>query len=323
MTELADERPQLILVVDDDVDIVRFVEVNLRLQGFEVLVANDGEAALGLVEQHRPDLAIVDWMMPQVDGLELTRRLRADPMTSALPVIMLTAKGMTVDKVHGLSAGADDYLVKPFDTLELVARVRSMLRRNQEFREVSPLTGLPGNSRILREIQDRARSGTDYAVCHIDIDRFKSVNDAYGFLRGDEFIAALARSLHRAMVEVDLPPAFLGHVGGDDFIVVCTPDQVFPLTQKAVVDFEAAADTLYDPVDARRGYLELTDRRGQVRRANLVTISIGVALSTSRVYTNPREIIAVASEMKSVAKTQPGSYVAVDRRRSPGEPAVT
>jgi len=316
MTEALPEKPELILVVDDDEDINRFVAINLRLQGFEVLQARDGEEALQLIEQHRPDLAIVDLMMPRVDGLELTRRLRADPLMNALPIIMLTARGMTVDKVVGLTAGADDYLVKPFDTLELVARVRSTLRRNQEFREVSPLTGLPGNSRIIREINDRARGGTDYAVCHIDIDRFKSVNDAYGFLRGDEFIAALARSLHRAVVGVGLPPAFLGHVGGDDFIVVCTPDQVRPLTHQAVVDFEATADGLYDEEDSKRGYLELTDRRGHVQRANLVTISIGVALSTNRVYADPREVIAVASEMKGVAKTQPGSYVAVDRRKT-------
>ena len=196
--------------------------------------ASDGQEALEVIERQRPDLAVVDLMMPRIDGLELTRRLRADPMTSALPVIMLTAKGMTVDKVHGLSAGADDYLVKPFDTAELVARVSSTLRRNKEFREVSPLTGLPGNSRIRREISDRVRSGVDYAVGYIDIDRFKSVNDRYGFVRGDEFISALARSLHRAVVAIGLPPAFLGHVGGDDFVIVCTPSQVRPLTSRAV-----------------------------------------------------------------------------------------
>ncbi|HEY2949427.1 MAG TPA: response regulator [Micromonosporaceae bacterium] len=311
----------LVLVVDDDDDIVRFVEVNLRLHGFEVLVAHDGQEALELVEKHRPDLAVVDLMMPRMDGLELTRRLRADPMTAALPIVMLTAKGMTVDKVVGLTAGADDYLVKPFDTLELIARVRSTLRRNQEFREVSPLTGLPGNNRILGEIANRVRGGAEYAVCHFDIDRFKSVNDAYGFVRGDEFITALARSLHRAVVAVGLPPAFLGHIGGDDFVVVCAPQQVRPLTKKAVGDFEANADELYDPTDAERGYLELTDRRGTVQRANLVTISIGVALSTARRFADPREVIAVAAEMKTVAKTQPGSYVAVDRRRGGPEPA--
>jgi diguanylate cyclase (GGDEF)-like protein len=223
---------------------------------------------------------------------------------------------MTVDKVVGLTAGADDYLVKPFDTLELIARVRSTLRRNQEFREVSPLTGLPGNTRILREIADRVRGGTDYAVCYLDIDRFKSVNDAYGFARGDEFITMLARSLHRAVVAAGLPPAFLGHVGGDDFVVVCSPQQMAQLVERAIVDFEQSADTLYDPGDAKRGYLELSDRRGQVRQANLVTISVGVALSTYRRFTDPHEVVSVATEMKSVAKTQPGSYVAVDRRTS-------
>lgn len=305
---------QLILVVDDDPDIARFVEVNLTLQGFEVIVAYDGEQALTVIGERQPDLAVVDLMMPKVDGLELTRRLRANPLTAPIPIIMLTARGLTVDKVLGLTAGADDYLVKPFDTLELVARVNSTLRRNQEYREVSPLTGLPGNTRILREIGDRVRSGTEYAVCHIDIDRFKGVNDAYGFGRGDEFISALARSLHRAVVEVGLPPAFVGHIGGDDFVLVCTPDQVRDLTTKAVVDFEAAADRLYDLDDARRGYLEISDRKGNIRQVNLVTLSIGVALSGSRHYTDPREVVAAASEMKTVAKSQPGSYVAVDRR---------
>jgi diguanylate cyclase (GGDEF)-like protein len=308
----------LVLVVDDDEDIARFVEVNLKLHGFEVLLAADGAEALEVIARRRPDLAVVDVMMPNIDGLELTRRLRADPMTAALPVIMLTAKGLTVDKVVGLTAGADDYLVKPFDTSELIARVRSTLRRNQEFREVSPLTGLPGNARIQREIADRIRGGVDYAVAYIDIDRFKSVNDVYGFVRGDEFISALARSLHRAVVGAGLPPAFLGHVGGDDFVVVCTPDQVLPLTTRAVEDFERTADEIYDPRDAQRGYVEVPDRRGGVQRAHLVTLSVGVAQSTAtgRSFTDPRQVIEVATEMKHVAKTQPGSYVAVDRRRS-------
>ncbi len=304
----------LILVVDDDQDIARFVQVNLTLQGFDVVVAHDGEQALAVVNERQPDLALVDLMMPKVDGLELTRRLRANPLTASMPIIMLTARGMTVDKVLGLTAGADDYLVKPFDTLELVARVNSTLRRNQEYREVSPLTGLPGNTRILREITDRVKGGTAYAVCHIDIDRFKGVNDAYGFARGDEFISALARSMHRAVVEVGLPPAFLGHIGGDDFVLVCTPEQVRPLTTRTVEDFEAAADRLYDPVDSARGYLEIPDRKGNIRIVNLVTLSIGVALSTNRNFTDPREVVSAASEMKSVAKSQPGSYVAMDRR---------
>ncbi len=308
--------PEVILVVDDDQDIARFVEINLQMHGFTVVLAHDGEQALQMVSEHRPDLAVIDLRMPKLDGLELTRRLRADPMTTALPIIMLTAKGQTVDKVVGLTAGADDYLVKPFDTAELVARVHSTLRRNQEYREVSPLTGLPGNTRILREIADRVRGGTPYAVCVFDIDRFKSVNDAYGFGRGDEFIAVLASCLHGSVRAAGLPPAFLGHIGGDDFVIVCAPEQVRAITSQAVEDFEQAADQLYDPIDAERGYLELTDRRGTIQQPKLVTISVGVALSTRRTFTDPREVITVANEMKQVAKNQPGSFVAYDRRRS-------
>ncbi len=313
-----EERPDLILVVDDDQDIASFVEFNLKMQGYEVVRARDGEEALEIMQTQRPDLAVVDWMMPRMDGVQLTQRLRAEPLTSALPVIMLTAKSMTVDKVVGLTAGVDDYLVKPFDTAELIARVSSTLRRNKEFREVSPLTGLPGNARVRREIADRMKAGGEYSVGYIDIDRFKSVNDVYGFDRGDEFITTLARSLHRAVTAVGPPSIFLGHIGGDDFVFICTPDQVLPLTKRAVTDFEQAADQLYDQQDAARGYIEVPDRRGNKNRAALVTLSIGVAQATvdGRRFTDPRVVIAVASEMKKVAKSQPGSYVAIDRRRT-------
>jgi diguanylate cyclase (GGDEF)-like protein len=316
-----EERPDLILVVDDDPDIAGFVAFNLEMHGYEVMRARDGQEALEQMETRRPDLAVIDWMMPRMDGVELTQKLRSEPLTSALPVIMLTAKSMTVDKVLGLTAGVDDYLVKPFDTAELIARVSSTLRRNKEFREVSPLTGLPGNARVRREIADRMKAGGEYSVGYIDIDRFKSVNDVYGFDRGDEFIIALAHSLHRAVAAVSSPSIFLGHIGGDDFVFICRPEQVLPLTQRAVTDFEQAADRLYDPDDAKRGYIEVPDRRGNKNRAALVTLSIGVAQATAegRRFTDPRVVIAVASEMKKVAKSQPGSYVAIDRRRSDSE----
>ena len=316
-----EEKPDLILVVDDDEDIASFVAFNLKVHGFEVMRARDGLQALDIMETRRPDLAVVDWMMPNMNGVELTRRLRAEPLTSALPVIMLTAKSMTSDKVAGLRSGVDDYLVKPFDTAELVARVTATLKRNKEFREVSPLTGLPGNSRVRREIHDRMKAGGEYSVGYIDIDRFKSVNDVYGFDRGDEFITALARSLHKAVTTIGPPSIFLGHIGGDDFVFICAPDQVLPLTKRTVTDFEQAADQLYDQGDAERGYIEVPDRRGNKNKAALVTLSIGVAQATveGRKFTDPRVVIAVASEMKKVAKSQPGSYVAIDRRRAGGE----
>ena len=314
MTSPEEPRPH-ILVVDDDKDITGFLATSLRVEGFDVTVAHDGATALELVRQQEPDLVVLDLMMPDVDGMEVTRRLRADPMTSTLPIIILTAKGQTPDKVVGLRAGADDYLVKPFDTLELLARIETTLRRHRESREVSPLSGLPGNQRILREVRERLRAGNAFAVCYCDIDGFKAVNDAYGFARGDEFIVLLAQKLLAAVMKRQ--HAFLGHVGGDDFVVICDPDDVRPITEEAVSEFESAADGLYDEEDRRRGYVNVKSRRDGVKEVGLVTVSIGVALSTRRPYTDPRQIVADATEMKGVAKSQPGSYVAVDRRAVP------
>ncbi|HEU0132938.1 MAG TPA: response regulator [Mycobacteriales bacterium] len=305
-----------VLVVDDDTDIARFIEINLRLEGFDVRVAHDGEQAEQSIDEETPDLVLLDVMMPKVDGVELCRRLRANPATANLPVIMLTAKSLSADKVVGLTAGADDYIIKPFDTLELVARVRSTLRRNAEMRAVSPLTGLPGNHRIEEELADRVLKAQPFAVLYLDLDNFKAFNDCYGFLRGDEVITLLATAARRAVMEAGEPAPFLGHIGGDDFVVVCLPDQAEPLAKRVVDVFDSSAPRLHDAQDADRGYIEVTDRQGKARRFPLVSVSIGIAMSGNRMFADKREVVDVATEMKKVAKTTVGSSIAIDRRSS-------
>src|SRR4051794_29271432 len=308
-----------VLVVDDDVDIARFIEVNLRLEGFDVLVAHDGQEALEVIGDVLPDIALVDVMMPRIDGVELTRRLRSDPLTASLAVIMLTAKSLSVDKVVGLTAGADDYIIKPFDTLELIARVRSTLRRNAEMRAVSPLTGLPGNHRINEEIASRAADDKHFAVCHVDLDNFKAFNDRYGWMRGDDVITMLAATLKQAGSEVIGAQPFIGHVGGDDFVIICEPDQVETLTSEVIERFDADVSLLHDPDDVRARTITIVDRQGNERHYPLVSVSIGVAMTGRRRYADYRAIVAVATEMKTVAKGHAGSAVAIDRRTDPVE----
>jgi len=302
-----------ILVADDDRDIGRFVELNLTLEGFDVELVHDGAEALRRAIADPPDLIVLDVMMPVMDGVEVVRRLRAQAATAAVPVVMLTAKSLSADKVVGLTAGADDYIVKPFDTLELVARVRTTLRRTADNRAVSPLTGLPGNHRIDIEIASRAALGKPYAVCHVDLDEFKSFNDAYGFLRGDELLLALSQCLLDVASNEGDPPVFVGHVGGDDFVAVCTPEQAEPMCDELVKVFDAVVPGFYEADDLSRGFLEVTDRRGELRQHPLVSVSVGVAVYTGG-DRDHRAVIAAASEMKGVAKTQTGSVVAVDRR---------
>ena len=302
-----------ILVVDADEVVGRYVGQTLREEGWAVELVSDGAAGLDRAVGKAPDLVLLDAQLPDLDGLAVLRRLRSHPATASVPVVLLSGLGAAADRVAGLAAGADDYLVKPFDTLELVARVRNTLRRTADIRAVSPLTGLPGNHRIEVEIAGRAGSGTAYAVCHVDLDEFKGFNDAYGFQRGDELLLLLSRCLLTAAGEAGQPAAFVGHIGGDDFAVVCAPEQAEPLCHGVVAAFDAAVAARYDPVDAARGWLEVTDRRGVLRRHRLVAVSIGVANQVGG-DRDHRAVIAAATEMKTLAKATPGSLVAVDRR---------
>lgn len=312
---------ETILVADNEPDILRFVEVNLRLEGFDVVMAQDGDEALDKAFRTRPALILLDIMMPRTDGFEVCRRLRADVRTSHVPVIILTAKSLTVDKVVGLTAGADDYVLKPFDPMELVARVRTTLRRAGDLRSSSPLTGLPGNHRIGQEIARRLAEHEGVAVVYADLNSFKAYNDHYGFIRGDEVIVATAEILRGALDRHAGEEGFIGHIGGDDFMLVCPPDVVTAVCQDVVGEFDHRIRDYYDPEDLERGYLEVVDRRGTLQRYPVLSIALGVATNERRHITDHRELVETATEMKVFLKQRDeGSAYAVDHRSGEAPP---
>ena len=305
--------PETILVVDDDPDIARFVEVNLRSAGYEVSVAGDGEEALERAMEIRPDLVLLDVMMPRLDGFEVAQRLRKNPQTANTSIIMLTAKALSSDKVTGLQSGADDYIIKPFDPIELLARVKGTLRRAKEMRNLSPLTGLPGNIRIQEEIERQVREHRPFAVLYVDLDNFKTYNDKYGFVRGDRLIQGTARMIQDAVMAND-HDGFIGHVGGDDFVAVVEPD-VAEDVAKAVCDrFDTDRALYYEDDDLDRGFVRMEDRKGVEQDIPLVGVSVGIATTSKRAFAHYGEAVAVATEMKQFAKRDGGSSYAVDRR---------
>src|SRR6266508_3470262 len=302
-----------VLVVDDDPDVARFVEVNLRSAGYEVTVASNGEEGFDKAVELRPDLVLLDVMMPKLDGFEVAQRLRRDPRTSSSSIIMLTAKALSSDKVLGLSSGADDYIIKPFDPVELLARVKGTLRRAREMRALSPLTGLPGNIRVQEDIRRRVAEEEPFALLYCDLDHFKAYNDGYGFVRGDRAIQALARVLIEVAQDLIGPDAFVGHVGGDDFVVICSPEDAERVASQICAIFDTQAPLLYDPADAERGSIQVRDRQGNLRSFPLLSISIGVATTSTRRFEHFGEVVAIATEMKQVAKRDTRSSFAVDR----------
>jgi diguanylate cyclase (GGDEF)-like protein len=306
--------PETILVVDDDPDIARFVEVNLRSAGYDVAVAGDGEEAIDKAMDLRPDLVLLDVMMPRIDGFEVAQRLRKNPQTANTSIIMLTAKALSADKVTGLQSGADDYIIKPFDPIELLARVKGTLRRAKEMRNLSPLTGLPGNIRIQEEIERQVREGRDFAVLYSDLDNFKAYNDQKGFVRGDRLIQATARLIQDAVVEHAGAEGFVGHVGGDDFVAVVQPEVAEEVAKRIAERFDEARTDFYEPDDLERGFVRVEDRKGVLQDVPLVAVSIGIASTSKRRFAHYGEAVAVATEMKSFAKRDAGSSYAVDRR---------
>ncbi len=306
-----------VLVVDDDPFIARLLEIELRAAGYDVRVAGDGARALELARERCPELVLADVMMPNMDGFELTRHLRQDSRTASVSVIMLTARGLSADKLEGFAVGADDYIVKPFDTPELLARIRGALRRSREMRAQSPLTGLPGNVCIADEIEQRCLAKASFAVLYADLDNFKAYNDHYGFMRGDLVIQATARILQDVVLDLAGKDSFVGHVGGDDFVIVCDAALAPAIAGRVVERFDVEMVRLYDPEDRERGEIEVTNRRGEVQRFPLVTVSIGVATTDRRTFAHYAEAVAVATEMKSFTKKAgEGSSWAVDRRTS-------
>ena len=309
---------ELVLVADDDEDIVRFVEVNLRLEGFEVVTAADGKEALEQALEISPDLVLLDIMMPEMDGFQVCQSLRANSQTKHIPVIMLTARSLSADKVVGLTAGADDYIIKPFDPIELVARVKSALRRVREMRSVNPLTQLPGNVQVQEEVAARVASGQPFALMYVDLDNFKAFNDHYGFLRGDEAIKSLAASVEDAVRAQG--GGFVGHVGGDDFVVLVQPEVSERVAQLIIASWDEKVPRLYDPEDLERGYIQVVDRRNQSHRYGVSTVSIGIASNANKPISSHWEASEIATEMKRFAKRDQRSSYALDRRADSPSP---
>jgi DNA-binding response OmpR family regulator len=172
---------QRVLVADDDPHIRQLLEVTLRSDGYEVICASNGHDLVRLAQERVPGLILVDLMMPQMDGYEAIRQMRNDTRTAHIPMLILTARSRSGDVVVGFETGADDYIAKPFDVSELLARVKSHLRRAAQRPVLNPLTGAPGGVLFAQELRHRMARGAPLALLYADLDNFKAFNDAYGF----------------------------------------------------------------------------------------------------------------------------------------------
>ena len=305
-----------ILIADDDPYIRQLLELALSEDGYAVVSASDGHELVRLAQDRAPSLILVDLAMPGMDGYEAIRQLRNDTRTAHVPMLILTARTDAKDIVTGFETGADDYIVKPFDITELLARVKSHLRRSAQRPVRNPLTGLPGGVLLAQAIHQRLARKTPFALLYADLDNFKAFNDIYGFSRGDQAILFVASIIQRVMAAHGSADDSIGHIGGDDFAMLITPDRAEQICRALISTFDEEVLQLYDPEDRQRGYISGADRYGILRRFSLMSISIGVVTTHRRGFSDQESLTRVAAEMKHHAKEQPGSTFAVDQRTS-------
>ena len=304
-----------ILIVDDDPDILDVLRLTIPEEEYEVVEARDGQQALDKIYERPPDLIILDYIIPKINGQEVCQKLKKDILLRHLPVIMLTGKGDVKDKVKGLDAGADDYIVKPFEPEELLARIRMTLRRSQIDLDAAPLTRLPGNVSIFNEIDRRIKSGEKFAVGYVDLDKFKMFNDKYGFTWGDRVIQESARVVIKAVEQKGDSDDFIGHIGGDDFVIVTSVKKIDQICKQIIKKFDKATKHLYNPQDQKRGYITGKDRQGKVVKVGLITISIGVVTNKHRQFTHVARVAEIGAELKEYAKKQKGNSYVKDKRK--------
>jgi diguanylate cyclase (GGDEF)-like protein len=302
----AEQSPTL-LVVDDEPDIRRVLDAVLCENGYRAVCAGTGAEALALAQKESFDLIILDLLLPDLDGFAVLGALRARPASALPPIILLSARDSAPEKVRGLQLGADDYVTKPFSADELLARVRAALRRRELEGGANPSTRLPGNVAIERAIRRRIENNLPFAVCYSDLDNFKAYNDTYGFLKGDAVIHQTAHVLLAAVEQEGNQDDFVGHIGGDDFVVITTPDRAEQVCARAIEAFDALAPLFYDAETRARGHIDAHDRQGRPTRFPLVSLSIAVVSNAQRAILHLAEVAQRSVELKKRAKEIVGS----------------
>jgi GGDEF domain-containing protein len=287
----------------------------LLADSFRVVLFSSIQSSLDYIYSSMPDLMIVESMGVNDSSTKgILNDLKNDPIFGQIPIMVITEDEMVSSNCHCLIA--DDYVRRSSLEAEARARVELCLQRSARFVEINPLTRLPGNIAILKQIQSRLDSGEVFAVAWVDLDDFKPFNDKYGFARGDEVLRMVGRVILNTVKEEQPVNSFVGHIGGDDFVFIVKYEAVGAVSEKIIKNFDGIISIFYDDEDRTRGYIESSDRSGNNLFFPIISLSIGIAHNNLMRFSLSVEITEIASEMKRYSKLTPGSCYKVDKRTS-------
>lgn len=281
--------------------------------GLSVSAVATATDVASLLNRSFPACLVLESGAEGAEIVALVAALKEDAFTSIVPLVVLVPDGEKALSVECLAAGADEVIHHGLPDREKALRLEQVLKRADRDVSVHPTTRLPGTNHIARDMQRRLEINQEFAVCYADLDHFKEFNDRYGYAFGDGVIRMLSRIL-RDVVRGLGPGGFVGHIGGDDFIFNLPMEHLEVTCDEIIKLFDTLIPYQYTEEDRKAGYFLGKDRRGQIHRIPLMTLSIGVVTNQFASFEHTGQISELAAEMKTYAKTLPGSVYVVDRR---------
>lgn len=306
-----------IMLVDDDVDLAELIKTKLVAEGHQAFVINTGEGAFELAKRVKPDICILDIMLPGVTGYQICRKLRKDPELYRCAVLILTALGEEPEILHGLEQGADDYLVKPFKLDRLVDKIASLSSLLMAVETRNRATSMPGTDAIKREINHQLARNNPIATVYVDMAGFKHFCAARGQEGQQQAMEFMSRQLTGLARDAGFYECFLAHMGGEHFVVLLKLEDYDRFARMLIEQFDDRVKQLYTRQELDQGYIIAVDKRGQEVRCPLMALSVGVAHTQYRQFKSAKKMFEVLAQVRQMAQPSSGkSVVFVDRRRS-------
>jgi len=290
-----------IVVVDDDPNLGLIVSVLFKNFNYEIISLFTGAELLDYVHGNKPDLILLDLKLPDSNGFELCKKLRDNPYISDVPIIIVSGVAEVDSRVDLIETGADDYISKPFDVRELRARVNRIMKRKKIDISLNPLTSLPGSPAIEEFARKKMVSNSNFGFAYIDADNFKAYNDVYGYAKGDEVIKYIAKICIQNAKKISPSDYFVGHIGGDDFVLISDPSKTENIVKEIIKNFDSTIKDFYSEEDQKNGFIKTLDRQNNMRTFPIMTLSIALVIPSKP--THYAKIIENAFEIKRYLKT--------------------
>lgn len=304
---------EVYIIDDDESSLVVFKELFKNDLNYKFISVKSEQIDVAL--KNIPSLIIINEDAIERDVVELCEQIRKDEDNTITPVIVVSSNREKEHRLKILKKSVEYYIRKPVDEQYLYHTIKNLGRLLSINRTISPLTGLPGNVQIHAELKKRLTKKEEFAVMYIDLDNFKAYNDIYGFLKGDQIIQFTANTILSGAHSFFTEGAFVGHIGGDDFIAIVPYENIENLCQTIIATFDKGVKKFFTEEDQEKGFIEVENRKGILEQFPLTSVSIGVVVAEKDRFASILEIGEVSTQVKHMAKSVQGSSYAIDRRK--------